>query len=77
MLCFYVVFNDFGFPPNELFMTANLNMVKSNPGDVYNPTDTFFGNSYLATNYKNSCPEDKATKDGPIVMVDWVTDLTG
>ena len=77
MLCFYVVFNDFGFPPNELFMTANLNMTKSNPGDVYNPTDTYFGNSYLQQNYSNKCPQSKATLDGPIVMVDWVTDLTG
>lgn len=77
MLCFYVVFNDFGFPPNQLFMTANLNMTKSNPGDVYNPTDTYFGNSYLQQNYSTKCPDSTASLDGPIVMVDWVTDLTG
>lgn len=58
-------------------MTANLNMTKSNPGDVYNPTDPYFGNSYLQTNYATKCPDSKPSIDGPIVMVDWVTDLTG
>jgi len=38
MLSYFVVFNDFGFPPATLIGVANQYMIKSNPGDVYNPT---------------------------------------
>jgi hypothetical protein len=46
-LCYFVTFNDFGFPPSQLTMLANTRMVKSNPGDTYNPTHPTFGNTYL------------------------------
>jgi hypothetical protein len=47
MLCYYVVFNDFGFPPAQLMGLANVSMTNSNPGDVFNPTHPTFGNTYL------------------------------
>jgi sodium/potassium-transporting ATPase subunit alpha len=44
---YYMVFNDFGFPPSQLLMLANVNMTNSNPGDIFNPTHPTFGNTYL------------------------------
>lgn len=69
MLCFYVAFNDFGFPPAELNGIANLSMVISNPGDVYNPSHPTFGNTFLLTNYAKSCP---SSSDSNYFMIDWV-----
>jgi sodium/potassium-transporting ATPase subunit alpha len=67
MLCYYVVFNDFGFTPASLTGLANVEMTKSNPGDVYNPTHPTFGNTYLEK-FTTSCPRG----DGNTGMVDWV-----
>ena len=69
MLSFYVVFNDFGFPPAELNGIANLSMTISNPGDVYNPTHPTFGNTYLLQKYSKSCP---SSSDSNYFMIDWV-----
>lgn len=38
MISYYAVFNDFGFPPSQLNMLANVGYYASNAGDVYNPT---------------------------------------
>ena len=73
MLCYFVVFNDFGFPPSQLSMVANLYMTQSNPGDVYNPTHPTFGNTYLLQNYMTSCP---TSSDSNNIMVDWVYTLS-
>ena len=56
LLSYFVVFNDFGFPPAELLMTANVFMVESNPGDIYNPSHRYFGNTRLQSEYSTSCP---------------------
>lgn len=69
MLCFYVVFNDFGFPPAQLNGIANLNMIISNQGDVYNPSHPTFGNTYLLTYYSRTCP---SSSDSNYFMIDWV-----
>lgn len=69
MLCYFVVFNDFGFAPISLMALANVSMTKSNSGDVYNPDQITFGNTYLQNNYLSSCP---STSDGNRMMVDWV-----
>jgi sodium/potassium-transporting ATPase subunit alpha len=72
MLCYFVIFNDFGFPPAQLIGVANTNMTKSNPGDQYNPTHPTFGNSYLFDNFytQGVCP---STSDGNTQMVDWIS----
>jgi sodium/potassium-transporting ATPase subunit alpha len=71
MIAYYAVFNDFGFPPSQLSMTANVGYYTSNPGDVYNPSHPTFGNTYLYENYaKNGqCP---STSDANYSMIDWV-----
>lgn len=71
---YYVVFNDFGFPPSQLFQIANLYLVKSNESDVYNPTHPFFGNTNLQARYSTQCPDFSAnTPDADnVMMVDWV-----
>ena len=56
LLCYFVVLNDFGFPPAELLMKANVFMVESNPGDIYNPSHRTFGNTYLLETYSTTCP---------------------
>ena len=56
LLSYFVVLNDFGFPPAELLMTANVFMVESNAGDIYNPSHRFFGNTHLQSEYSTSCP---------------------
>jgi sodium/potassium-transporting ATPase subunit alpha len=70
MLCYYVVFNDFGFTPSSLMTLANVFMTNSNPGDVYNPNHVTFGNTFLQQNYATSCPP--TSKQGNTDMVDWV-----
>ena len=71
MLSYFVVFNDFGFPPSSLIGVANLYMIQSNPGDVYNPTHPTFGNT-AALEYAttlNRCPN---SNDANNAMIDWV-----
>jgi sodium/potassium-transporting ATPase subunit alpha len=69
MYAYFMVFNDFGFPPSQLLLTANLPSYTSNPGDIYNPSHPTFGNSYLYANYQTTCP---STSDANYNMVDWV-----
>jgi len=48
-------------------------MVESNTGDVYNPTDPFFGNTYLKSAYATTCPDYSGhSSDNKVLMVDWV-----
>lgn len=69
MLCYYVIFNDFGFPPSQLNTLANVYMTASNIGDVYNPTHQTFGNTYLLEKYSTKCPD---SGDSNYAMVDWI-----
>lgn len=65
--CYYVVANDFGFPPAELQFKANINIYKSNVGDVYNPTSPTFGNTNIGPGTLNS-----PCSTTSIEMVDWI-----
>ncbi len=65
LFSYYLVANDFGFPPSSLQYTANLDIMKSAEGDVYNPTAWNFGNSNLSA---TSC--DNSTE-----MIDWIYTL--
>lgn len=69
MIAYYSVFNDFGFPPSQLGMIANVPYYSSNAGDVYNPTHPTFGNTLLYKNLNDvgfkSCPTASES-------VDWV-----
>jgi len=73
MVAYYAVFNDFGFPPSQLGMLANVNYYQSNAGDVYNPTHPTFGNTYLYGSLKTP-----TVQNGTVVCpnitdsVDWV-----
>jgi sodium/potassium-transporting ATPase subunit alpha len=76
MIAYYAVFNDFGFPPSQLMMTANAAGYSSNAGDIYNPSHPTFGNTYLYQTYIapggsgfGKCP---GTGDANYSMIDWV-----
>ena len=74
MLAYYAVFNDFGFPPSQITMVANVPFYKSNTGDVYNPTHPTFGNTALydfinTATASTACPSNTDT-------VDWVYTAT-
>ncbi len=47
MLAWFIVANDFGFPPFQLLYTNGIKIYNHNLQDVYNPTDVYFGNSKL------------------------------
>lgn len=70
MFCYYVVLNDFGFPPASLQFTANIPVYMPANSDVYNPNLPSFGNS-LAQSYidKGSCPDPKGEN---WEMIDWI-----
>ena len=67
MVAYFAVFNDFGFPPSQLTMIANVPYFKSNDGDVFNPSHPTFGNTklYSDSNALTICPTTTDT-------VDWV-----
>jgi len=62
MFAYYVVANDFGFPPADLQFKANETILIPRESDIYNPTAWNFGNSNLS---QTSCPTDT-------VMIDWI-----
>ena len=68
MFCYYVVSNDFGFPPATLQFTANIPIWMPKDGDVYNPTLPSFGNTNVAQYVgQSSCPDT-----GSWDMIDWI-----
>lgn len=68
MFCYYVVANDFGFPPAELQFRANIPIWQPAAGDVYNPSIPSFGNSLAQKAIAdNACPETKSWD-----MIDWI-----
>jgi hypothetical protein len=67
LFAYYVVANDFGFPPASLQFIANANLVVPKTTDVYNPTSPTFGNSNLNT---DSCSNN-------MEMIDWIYSLHG
>jgi sodium/potassium-transporting ATPase subunit alpha len=70
MLAYYVVFNDFGFPPASLMGVANQYSLVAGAADVYNPSASNFGNTNVdAYITAGACP----SKDDPnYSMIDWV-----
>ena len=69
LFAYYTVVFDFGFRPEELNGKASIYIVPHADTDVYNPTDSFFGNSLLASKYSTSCP---AAGVADSVQLDWV-----
>jgi hypothetical protein len=68
MFCYYVVANDFGFPPPWLQFRANISVWAPAAGDVFNPTLASYGNSLAQSAIDNgSCP-DTSSWD----MIDWI-----
>lgn len=70
MLCYFVVANDFGFPPSQLLMTANTKIWLPNDDDVFNPSLVGFGNTSSAVTKaiaSGNCPN---TDSYP--MIDWL-----
>jgi hypothetical protein len=67
LFAYYVVANDFGFPPASLQFIANADLVVPKTTDVYNPTSPTFGNSNLNT---VSCSNN-------MEMIDWIYNLHG
>lgn len=60
MFCYFVIFNDFGFRPNELLLTANAHIVLPSDSDIYNPSIASFGNSIVQNHIKEgNCPDPK------------------
>jgi hypothetical protein len=53
LFAYYVVANDFGFPPESMQFIANIDLIKPLDSDVYNPTADNFGNSNLPLNSCN------------------------
>jgi hypothetical protein len=54
---YYVVVNDFGFPPGLLNGKATIDIIEPAHSDMYNPTDKYFGNSVLSKAISSgSCP---------------------
>lgn len=70
MLCYFVVANDFGYPPSQMLMIANTKIWLPNEGDSFNPSRIDFGNTgddvQTAIN-KNECPDTSS-----FVMIDWL-----
>ncbi len=59
LFTYYIVANDFGFPPASLQFTANIPLYIPAVGDTYNPTSPFLGSSTLKMLYDaGSCTVD-------------------
>jgi sodium/potassium-transporting ATPase subunit alpha len=56
-LAWFVVMNDFGFPPFQLLFTNGIKIYPSSDSDFYNPTSPYFGNSQLAAAGYTSCDQ--------------------
>lgn len=67
MFAYYTVVYDFGFKPGELNGKASIQIIAHKDTDIYNPSDPYYGNTNLATNYASKCP---GTTDG--ALLDWV-----
>ena len=70
MLAYFVVANDFGFPPSEMLFVANTKIWLPNSDDVFNASRADFGNTSTAVQNaltNNSCP-----KTDSFAMIDWL-----
>lgn len=47
LFSYFVTFNNFGFPPNQLLSLVRHLNYKFNSNDIYNPTHPTFGNTLL------------------------------
>lgn len=67
-LNWFIIMNDFGFPPFQLLFSNGIFLYNHNDQDVYNPTDPFFGNSRLkAANITNCDSFNNAAE-----LADWL-----
>lgn len=73
IFCYYIVANDFGFPPSSMQFIANSNIVIPNSSDQFNPSDPpYYGNTVLA---KLDAEKDQilpGCSGFPEKMVDWI-----
>jgi hypothetical protein len=46
-LNWFIIMNDFGFPPFQLLFSNGIFIFLSKESDSFNPTDPYFGNSLL------------------------------
>lgn len=68
LFCYYVVANDFGFPPASLQFIANESLVVPKDTDVYNPTAANLGNTNLNPTDCNANSSE---------MIDWIYNIHG
>lgn len=69
LFTYYVVANDFGFPPSSLQFTSSLPLYIPAQSDVYNPTSPFLGSSTLKALYDaRTCNLESVQTQ----MVDWI-----
>ena len=54
LFTYYVIANDFGFPPSSLQFTANLPLIRPAAHDTFNPTSPYLGSTALKTLYHTS-----------------------
>ena len=69
LFCYYVVANDFGFPPSSLQFTSSIYIYVPESFDIYNPTSPYLGSTTLKTLYeKRICSLDDVSPQ----MIDWI-----
>lgn len=67
-LNWFIIMNDFGFPPFQLVFSNGIKLYNHADSDTYNPSDYHFGNSKLkAANYTNC---DSFNNEAE--LVDWL-----
>lgn len=67
-LNWFIIMNDFGFPPFQLVFSNGIFIFDHADQDIYNPTDPFFGNSKLKAANPTNCEAYK----GGTELIDWL-----
>lgn len=52
-LNWFIIMNDFGFPPFQLLYSNGIFIFLSDDSDSFNPTDPYYGNTLLKTAVDN------------------------
>lgn len=67
-LNWFIIMNDFGFPPFQLLFSNGIFLHEHAEQDIYNPTDPYFGNSLLKASNPTAC--GNFNKEGE--LIDWL-----
>lgn len=62
IFCFFMIMNDFGFPPASILNKNTIHIFRHDDYDKYSPNDLTFGNSKLS---RTSC-------NNPSEQIDWL-----